>query len=381
MAPQRAILAPTRYPWRFNAPRASRHHIENRDFLPLNYVSSRIEGITVFKPWPLRHFDLVHAFNRIPLGRLPFVIGFESHLPRAFGLEGGRWWRWMTDLLVSERCRGIVAISQFARRRFLEQHAGEPDTHDILAAKLHVRYPNLALTDAPDVIDVTMQGEIRLAFVGNHFARKGGCVAVVMADLAQARGFPLVVDIVSKLEMGGSIWTDPFDAAAFKPYLTLLDRPNVRLHRGLSNPEVLALLGHAHASLLATFGDTFGYSAIESMANYTPVIATRQGALPEIVTDGVDGMLLDLATTHGEWVYLGTRDRASPQFVRMWHDEIRRLAEQALDALIEASGTPGRLATMRGAARRSVDRFSAESATVWWDSFYEAACEGVVRHT
>jgi glycosyltransferase involved in cell wall biosynthesis len=382
VTPRRTILAPTRYPWRFNGPSNSRHRIENRDFLPLNYLSPTIEGVTLFNPWPPRRFDLVHAFNRIPVGPRPFVIGFESHLPRAFGIEGGRWWDWMTGLLASERCRGIVAISDFSRRMFLAQHTGTTRSATVRAAlrgKLHMRLPNLALPPATDLVQVNHTGEIRLVFVGNHFARKGGCVAVVMAELARARGIPLVVDIVSRLEMGGAIWTDPSEAETFKPYLALLEQPNVRLHRDLANGAVLALLRRAHMSLLTTFGDTFGYSALESLANGTPVLATRQGALPEIIDHGKNGILLDLpVTSDGEWMHLGTPDRAASGFVRMWHDEVHRLAEEALAALVEASADPARMHAMRQTARHSAERFSPEHATEWWDDFYDRACTGIV---
>jgi glycosyltransferase involved in cell wall biosynthesis len=379
--PRRTILAPTRYPWRFNGPANSRHRIENRDFVPFNYLSPKVEGVTVFKPWPPVGFDLVHAFNRIPIGRRPFVIGFESHLPRAFGIEGGRWWNWMTDALASDRCRGIVAISEFSRRMFLAQHeraTRSAAARSAITAKLHLRLPNLALPPEADLPRAASTDEIRLVFVGNHFARKGGCVAVVMAELARARGIPLVLDVVSRLEMGGAIWTDPVDDAVFEPYRALLAQNNVRVHRDLANAEVLALLRAADMSVLTTFGDTFGYSALESLANGTPVLATRQGALPEVISNGENGILLDLPVTpDGEWVHLGTPDRTAASFIRMWNDEVHRLAEQGLDALAELSAS-GRLQAMRQQARRSAERFAPASATTWWDDFYDRACAGVV---
>ena len=93
-------------------------------------------------------------------------------------------------------------------------------------------------------------------------------------------------------------------------------------------------------SLLTTFGDTFGYSALESLANGTPVLATRQGALRNN-RPWQNGILLDLPVTpDGEWVHLGTHDRAAPSFIRMWNDEVHRLAEQALEALVEVSAIP-----------------------------------------
>lgn len=372
---QLTILAPVRYPWRFNGPRNSRHCIETRRFLPLNYVSPRIEGVTIFEPLPPRRFDLVHAFNRIPLGGAPFVIGFESHLPRAFGSEGGACWRWMTRRLEDERCRAIVAMSRFAQRIFLARHGARPD----LARKLHVRYPNIALPEARMPVEQMPDGPIRLVFVGNHFARKGGCVAVRMVDLAAARGIRVEVDIVSRLEMGARVWSDPVDQTAFAPYRALLARPNVRVHAGLPNAEVRALLRRAHFGLLPTFSDTFGYSVLESMAEATPVIATRQGALPELIADGEDGILLDLPVNdQGEWRALGSQARGSAAFLRTWHEEIHRLAEQGLARMIAVAADPTALAAMRARARQSVRRFDAMEANAYWDALYDRAVEGVV---
>ena len=129
---QLSILAPVRYLWRFNSPRRSRHNIPFRTFLPLNYVSKKIEGITLFNPLPLKRFDLIHAFNRIPVSGLPFIIGFKSHLPRGFGMEKTRVFRLMTERLASSKCRAIIAISQSARQFFLRMHEGSP-YYDALA--------------------------------------------------------------------------------------------------------------------------------------------------------------------------------------------------------------------------------------------------------
>jgi len=139
------------------------------------------------------------------------------------------------------------------------------------------------------------------------------------------------------------------------------------------------LMRQAHFTLLPTFGDTFGFTAIESMANHTPVIATRQGALPEVISHMQDGILLDLPVTElGEWVHLGRSDRQSTQFVQIWRDEVQRLAEAALEAIVQVTADRQIMASMRRAARFSVMRFSADDANLYWDRFYDAAVEGVV---
>ncbi len=367
------ILAPTRYQWRFNSPRASRHKIHNRTFLPFEHISrwSKLEGFTVINPLPPRRFDLVHAYNRIPLGVTPFLIGFESHLPRAFGHEDSGLFRAMTRMLASRRCLRIVAISQFAKRQFLRQHADDPALGD-LRSKLEVRYPSIPMPAGPDAFMAPSDARIRLLFVGHHFARKGGCVALRIADIAHRRGWPISVDIVSSLIVGAKSWVDPTRPDFFQPYVRLMHAlPNVTYRGALPNPAILDLMRTAHFVLLPTFSDTFGYSAIEAMANHTPVVGTSQGALPEFIKDGENGLLLPLDRNDaGEWKHAGRTDRGEPAYEALFTQETDRLADQAIDR-IAALVQSGRYAALRANARATAQAmFDADAANAYWDTLY-----------
>jgi glycosyltransferase involved in cell wall biosynthesis len=371
------ILAPTRYPWRFNSPRHSKHNISNRNFLPLNYIHSSIEGVTVFNPFPLRKFDLIHAFNRIPVGVSPFVIGFESHLPRAFGREDGQLFAVLSRTLASNRCRKIVAISQFARRELFRQHAGKP-CFDSIASKVTVQYPNILIPPEPDGFAASQGEAVRLVFVGNHFVRKGGLVALRLAQLANQEGFRLKVDIISALRAGAKSWVGPTRLGFFGEYYRLLDTlPNVTQHGSLPNAAVLDLIGQSHFLLLPTFSDSFGYSAIEAMARYTPVIATNQGALPEFVEDKVNGILLSLDTNEtGVWKHSDRTDRHLPAYEAMFRDEVERLANQLFKKLQACIQTRSIYTAMRAKARSTAEElFSSGDAQRFWDDLYhEAVC-------
>jgi glycosyltransferase involved in cell wall biosynthesis len=379
------ILAPTRYVWTFNGPRHSRHIVERRNFLPLNRISQRIEAATIINPWPPRRFDLIHGMNRIPLNPGPFIIGFESHMPRAYGLEKTSYFRQLSRVLAGPRCRGIVAISEHAHRIFRYTHEESP-YRDELFSKLSMHLPNIEIPEGDDPLPESNE-PLRIAFVGNHFGRKGGCVAVRLAQLALARKFPLVVEIASSLQVGGTIWTDPVSRSFFDPYVALLKLPNVRWHGGLDNRSVNELLRRSHLSLLTTFGDTFGFSALESIANWTPVIATAQGALPEFIVHRHNGILLHLPVSElGEWIHISSPLRSTRRFENIFADEVERLAREAFAEIERLVAEPQRLRTMRRRARETAIRmFDSHAASEYWDEQYVAALavsrSGAVAHS
>jgi glycosyltransferase involved in cell wall biosynthesis len=74
----------------------------------------------------------------------------------------------------------------------------------------------------------------------------------------------------------------------------LLDNPLIEYIGEISDDEKRALLGDAMALLFPVdWPEPFGLVLIEAMANGTPVIAYRRGAVPEIVEHGVTGFIVD----------------------------------------------------------------------------------------
>lgn len=70
----------------------------------------------------------------------------------------------------------------------------------------------------------------------------------------------------------------------------------IRFHGPVGGAARVRALGGARALLhLINFDEPFGLSVIEAMACGTPVIATRRGSMPELISDGVNGFLVDNA--------------------------------------------------------------------------------------
>lgn len=69
---------------------------------------------------------------------------------------------------------------------------------------------------------------------------------------------------------------------------------NIELLGFINRDKVLKYMAGAKAFVVAsTCCETFGFVAAESIINGTPVIGSRIGAIPEVVTDGVNGILYE----------------------------------------------------------------------------------------
>ncbi|CAN5840195.1 glycosyltransferase family 4 protein [soil metagenome] len=125
-----------------------------------------------------------------------------------------------------------------------------------------------------------------LLFFGRIHPDKGTAEAI---EVARATGIPLVI--------AGIIQDQSYFDREVVPHI---DDRDVRYIGSVGPAERSRILGSATALLhLINFAEPFGFSVVESMACGTPVIASPRGSMPEIVSDGINGFLvqnLDQAT-------------------------------------------------------------------------------------
>jgi glycosyltransferase involved in cell wall biosynthesis len=121
-----------------------------------------------------------------------------------------------------------------------------------------------------------------LAFLGRISPEKCPDHAI---EVAKRVGMPL--RIAAKV--------DPADQAYFKQKIErLLDHPLVEYVGEINDAEKNDFLGEA-AALICPYDwpEPFGLVLIEAMACGTPVLAYRQGSIPEIIDHGVTGYICD----------------------------------------------------------------------------------------
>jgi glycosyltransferase involved in cell wall biosynthesis len=225
----------------------------------------------------------------------------------------------------------LIAISEFIRARLLAV--------GIAADKVEVVYNGVDLTRFHPDAASRLEARARLG------APEGCMVLLFMAVLLDWKRPELALQVCARLRGRGR------DARLWMLGQGPLRESMERLARELGIAEQVSWLGHqpdpqrwmagADIFLHTAVGEAFGNVLVEAMGTGLPVVATRSGAAPELIRDGLDGVLVGL----GE-------------------DEVRRLAEA-----VERVGE--RREEMARRARESAARFSTEQCVEQTMRVYE----------
>ena len=82
-----------------------------------------------------------------------------------------------------------------------------------------------------------------------------------------------------------------------RPRLERIAGPNVRFLGAQPRERVVELFHAADASILSSSWENFPHTVVEALAVGTPVLATTTGGVAEVVTDGVNGLLVPSGDT------------------------------------------------------------------------------------
>jgi glycosyltransferase involved in cell wall biosynthesis len=162
------------------------------------------------------------------------------------------------------------------------------------AARVHLVYHGLsadfARLLATDRATRTTNGTLRVLGVGRLVAKKGFDVMVDACALLHERGVPFEALIVGQDDKHGD---------AIRRRVTQLGlEDKIELPGAMGPPELLDQYRRASAlcmpcRLLPDDRDGIPNVLVEAMAAGTPVVATAVSGIPELVTDGVNGLLID----------------------------------------------------------------------------------------
>jgi glycosyltransferase involved in cell wall biosynthesis len=126
-------------------------------------------------------------------------------------------------------------------------------------------------------------GPIRLLFLANVTPLKG--LHVVLDSLKQ------MPPGVCTLDVAGSLGVDPAYAGRMERQFASLNLP-VTFHGLLDEQPLSDLLAASDVLVVPSFWEGFGISFLEGMAFGLPAIGTTAGAMPQMITHGVNGYLI-----------------------------------------------------------------------------------------
>jgi glycosyltransferase involved in cell wall biosynthesis len=229
--------------------------------------------------------DLYHFINMIseePPSK-PFIVDTEHAAGLISFTPDPKRVKKVSAFMQNINCRGVSCWSQAAQRTLSELLGSD---YDKIADKVEVIYPALPklTTDyKPDYSLVPKSNKLKVLFVGNQAYLKG---LDELLSAAQKINHKYSAD---KIE-----WHIVTDDGA--PIVKKYNLKNARLYPPqFSKKDIInKLYLPSDIFIMPTKEDTFGLAILDAQLCGKPVITTSQFATPELVHDGVDGLLLTL---------------------------------------------------------------------------------------
>ena len=127
---------------------------------------------------------------------------------------------------------------------------------------------------------------------------------MTVARLHKSKGHDVLIQAVAELTAAGRDVT--LDLIGAGPERETLERrvkeaglgDRVIFHGSLGEDQVIQHLGRADAFVLASRAEPLGVAYMEAMALELPTIGTAAGGVSEIITDGIDGLLVPPGDSH-----------------------------------------------------------------------------------
>jgi glycosyltransferase involved in cell wall biosynthesis len=132
------------------------------------------------------------------------------------------------------------------------------------------------------------EGEFRIFSCARLHPTKGHGVLIEALGRLVRQGIPARLEIAGEDAAGGLGYRRELEAQIASAGLA----SRVRLLGAVPEEKVRERLEACHAFCLASLHEALGVATMEAMAMQVPVVATRVGGVSELVSDGIDGLLV-----------------------------------------------------------------------------------------
>jgi glycosyltransferase involved in cell wall biosynthesis len=245
--------------------------------------------INRFNDCGLNSVDLYHFFNSITPVKKPWVVTFETTIPR---LDPD--FRRGLDWMAGKYCKKIIGYTKRAidaQNYYLDKHS---EYREAIQQKMMLLYPSQKPI-VENIFHKEFDKDIVFTITGSVFFLKGGWELLQVFERLRVEKAPVRLNVVSRLEVHGYKDAHATPELVTKSKKILISNPLIRHYDGLPNSDVLKLLKESHVGILPSYGETFGYSLLEAMACGCAAVSSSVSPFPEFIQDPW-GWLVDIPT-------------------------------------------------------------------------------------
>src|SRR5262249_48839388 len=248
------------------------------------------------EPLDLMFFPAIYSWFPV-VRRLPTAVtvhdAIAEHFPRlVFASWSGRLFWWLKMRLACQRAARIITVSNAAKREIVDYIGLKPERVDVICEGADSCFQPVTASEqraaARRRAGIPPDGP-RVLYVGGIAPHKN--LANLLAGFAEiSPGAP---------DLRLAIVGDPCGDGFYSNYWDIVTRADNSAHLSgrihftgfIDDNDLAALYSDALALVLPSFSEGFGLPALEAMSCGTPVLASRAGAVAEVI--GAAGLTFD----------------------------------------------------------------------------------------
>jgi len=246
-------------------------------------------------------------------------------------------WHVRLDQLCTRLSHRVIAVSQHTADHLIEMEGALPEKVHTVLNGIDFERAKVSGVDAPERIR-------------REFLAEDAHLLLIIARLHPEKGHSYLFQALPEIRRSVHkpvrlivAGTGPFEAA-YREAVRALDCDDIVSFAGFRK-DAPDLMAAADLVILPSVAEAFGLVLTEALYLGTPVVATRAGGIPEIVEDGVDGVLVPSSDS-------GALARA----------------------IVDLLNDPNRRRQMAGAGREKIlNRFRFEDMVRSYEAIYEKA--------